>query len=72
MSRVKSTMSKPAYIAILIAAVAVGSLLGGWVFQLMWNWLMPELFGLPVLSFWQAWGLWVLIGSIANLFKSSK
>jgi hypothetical protein len=25
--------------------------------QLLWNWLMPDLFNLPYISFWQAVGL---------------
>jgi hypothetical protein len=32
----------------------------------LWNWLMPSIFGLPVLTFWQAVGLlglsWILFG----------
>lgn len=36
--------------------------------MLLWNWLCPELFGLPVIGFWQALGLNIL-GSI--LFKGS-
>lgn len=32
---------------------------GGCV-MLLWNWLMPEIFGLPSISFWQAAGLLVL------------
>lgn len=28
--------------------------------MLLWNWLMPVIFGLPVLSLWQALGLFVL------------
>jgi hypothetical protein len=32
----------------------------------LWNWLMPHLFGLPVITFWQGIGLlalsWVLFG----------
>jgi hypothetical protein len=32
----------------------------------LWNWLMPTLFGLPAITFWQAWGLmalsWILFG----------
>lgn len=23
----------------------------------LWNWLMPDLFGLPLLGYWQAWGI---------------
>jgi len=30
------------------------------VVMLLWNWLMPSLFGLTVVSFWQALGLLVL------------
>jgi len=32
----------------------------GWVVMSLWNWLMPELFGLKRLGYWQAWGLLVL------------
>ena len=28
--------------------------------MLLWNWLMPEIFGLKQLNYWQAWGLLVL------------
>jgi len=32
----------------------------GWVVMLLWNWLMPDLFGLKHLDYWKAWGLLVL------------
>lgn len=32
----------------------------GWIVMLLWNWLMPEIFGLKQLSYWQAWGLLIL------------
>ena len=32
----------------------------GWVVMLLWNWLMPEIFGLKTVSYWQAWGLLIL------------
>ena len=32
----------------------------GWVVMLLWNWLMPEIFGLKTLNSWQAWGLLAL------------
>ena len=35
----------------------------------LWNWLMPVIFGLPEITFWQALGLKVLC---AMLFKFSK
>lgn len=39
--------------------VAFIVLFGGCVW-LLWNWLLPELFGLPTISFWQAAGLLLL------------
>lgn len=36
--------------------------------MLLWNWLMPEIFGLTKISYWQAWGL-VLLAHI--LFKGA-
>jgi hypothetical protein len=47
-----------AIIGLIIAAAL--ALLFGLVLMWLWNWLMPEIFGLPVISFWQAWGLVVL------------
>ena len=32
----------------------------GWVVMLLWNWLMPEIFGLPLINYWKAWGLLAL------------
>jgi hypothetical protein len=32
----------------------------GFVVKLLWNWLMPEIFNLPEISYWQAWGLYLL------------
>jgi len=43
---------------VLFAAIAVAAL--GTVVMVLWNWLMPELFGWRVIGFWQAVGLLVL------------
>lgn len=49
-------------------AIAAGlALLFGFILMWLWNWLMPDIFGLPTISFWQAWGL-VLLSHI--LFKT--
>ena len=34
--------------------------IGGAVVQLLWNWLLPPILGLPAISFWQALGLLAL------------
>jgi len=40
----------------------------GFLVRALWNWLMPQLFGLHALSFWQALGLlllsWILFGGM--------
>ena len=48
------------------AAVGIGFLLGLGVMYL-WNWLMPVIFGLPEIDYWQAVGLFILCHL---LFKS--
>ena len=47
-------------IPIGILAIVLFAFIGGEVVKLLWNWLMPALFGWPVLSFWQALGLLAL------------
>ena len=42
----------------------------GWVVMLLWNWLMPEIFGLMQLTYWQAWGLLVLSSILFKGFPS--
>jgi hypothetical protein len=47
-----------------IATVIVLGFLTGLFVELLWNWLVPEIFGLPRSGFWQAWGLLVLSGML--------
>ncbi len=51
-----------------LALIAGMALLFGFVVMLLWNWLMPTIFNLPTITYFQAWGL-VLLSHI--LFKSS-
>jgi len=41
--------------AILVLALAAVIL--GFPLMWLWNWLMPNIFGLPFITFWQALGL---------------
>ena len=34
----------------------------GLTLMLLWNWLMPEIFGLPEINFWKSLGLLLLSG----------
>ncbi len=57
MSRGKKLMFL-AVAAPLAILVVVG--VGGGLVMLLWNWLMPALFGLSPVTFWQAFGLLAL------------
>ena len=55
----------------VLLAFSVIALLGvllGLPLQLLWNWLMPTIFGLPTITFWQAMGLNILA---SILFKDN-
>lgn len=43
-----------------VAGAAFLALLLGLIVMALWNWLMPELFGLTRIGYWQAWGLVIL------------
>lgn len=43
----------------IFTAVALGFLFG-WLVMLLWNWLMPLLFGIKVITYWQAFGIVLL------------
>ncbi|OQY37610.1 MAG: hypothetical protein B6226_05005 [Candidatus Cloacimonetes bacterium 4572_65] len=48
------------WVCIGLLAIAGFGLLGGYVIKALWNWLMPDIFGLKVITYWQAVGLVVL------------
>lgn len=45
-----------------IGLIAILAVLLALPLMLLWNWLMPEIFGLTTISFWQALGLNLLSG----------
>jgi len=47
-------------IPIGIVAIIIFTFVGGTSVQLLWNWLMPPLFGWRELTFWQALGMLAL------------
>ena len=50
----------PAIITAAMTGMIILTFLGGWIVELLWNWLAPMLFGLKTITFWQAWGLLAL------------
>lgn len=57
----------------MIAFVVVGGILLNVLFglivaifvQMLWNWICPTIFNLPILTYWQAWGLYVLVAFLS-------
>ena len=53
-----------------IAGIAFVCFIGGEIVKLLWNWLMPSIFGLRQLTFWEAAGMLalcrILFGGIAG------
>jgi len=48
---------------IAVKIIVIGTIIAvvfGFVVMTLWNWLMPSLFRLPVIGFWQALGLVIL------------
>ena len=43
-----------------IVGILVFMAVGGWLVMLLWNWLLPALFGWRALTFWQALGMLAL------------
>ena len=65
----KVTMMKTIHDILLVVGVLIlACLLFGAPLMVLWNWLMPTIFGLPEITFWQACGLNILS---ALLFRST-
>jgi predicted membrane chloride channel (bestrophin family) len=54
------TVNRIAKALIIVVLATLCFILIGYVVMLLWNWLMPTLFGLHVISFWQAIGILIL------------
>ena len=57
--------------ALFLIAVGVALLIGGPLW-LLWNWLMPTIFGLPYITFWQAVGLNILSAILLGKINMKK
>jgi hypothetical protein len=53
-----------------MAVIGVAAItLAGWIVACLWNWLMPAIFGLHPIGFWQAIGLLVLTRILFGGFR---
>jgi hypothetical protein len=55
-------------IFLVIGILMLAVILFGAPLMVLWNWIMPTIFGLPEIGFWQACGLQLLA---TILFKST-
>ena len=53
-----------------LLGIALFTLIGGEVVRLLWNWLLPPLFGVRQITFWQALGLLALCRILFGGFGS--
>jgi hypothetical protein len=61
-------------VAGLILMIVFIAFIFTWPVQLLWNWLMPVIFKLPEISFWQAMGIdllcFLLFGNMGGKVNS--
>jgi hypothetical protein len=58
-------------LAALIIILVVGAI-EGLIFMWLWNWLVPLLWSsAPIFTFWQAWGILVLLHIIFTPLKQN-
>ncbi|WP_265957604.1 hypothetical protein [Galbibacter sp. EGI 63066] len=58
--RTKSPGEIAGWIILAVIGIAALAILFGYVVMWLWNWLMPELFGLTTINYWQAVGIFIL------------
>ena len=60
----ESVLSFTALSVFAIIMMVFWSLVLAWPFQLLWNWLVPAIFGLGKITFFQAFGLKLLLALV--------
>ena len=70
--RERSPMEIVGMIILGVIAIIGLAILFGFVIMWLWNWLMPEIFDLPELTYWKSVGLFILIKLLVGFGGSSK
>ncbi|MGB2713060.1 MAG: hypothetical protein WBC51_02710 [Vicinamibacterales bacterium] len=55
-----------------LVGIVLFAFIGGQIVRLLWNWLLPPLFGWPQITFWQALGLLALCRILFGGFGSHR
>lgn len=65
-----SNISTSGCIVVMVILVIL-SFLEAWIVQLLWNWLAPIFWTTaPILTYWQAFGVCILLSIIGSAFRS--
>lgn len=65
-----SNISTSGCIVVMVILVIL-SFLEAWVVQLLWNWLASIFWATaPILTYWQAFGVCILLSIIGSVFRS--
>jgi urea transporter len=64
--RLENALTWAIGIGVIVAVVALVGTVSTLVVQWAWNTLMPPIFGLPELSFWQALALSILLSAVGK------
>ncbi len=56
----RSALRIGGWVLLGVAGAAALGLVLGLVIMWLWNWLMPGIFGLPTITYWQAVGIFIL------------
>jgi hypothetical protein len=54
----------------VIGLLIIAILVLGAPFQILWNWLIPHIFGLPEITFWESCGLQLLFALVKSTAKN--
>ena len=59
-----------------VAVAALSALIIGWIVMILWNWLVPDIFSLKPIGYWQGFGLVLLarllVGNIQHGGKKGR
>lgn len=58
-------------VAFVIVIAIAGWSISAWILQFLWNWLIPQVFGGPVITYGQSFVAVVLLSFIGGFFKGS-
>lgn len=60
----KKTLKTLVGVIVVLLATLVAAFIEGLFVMWLWNWLMPAIFGLGAITYWQGWGISFLCGML--------